>query len=314
MKLEKNSKIYVAGHKGLVGSAIINLLKKKKFNNIISANKSDLDLRNQNAVNLFLKNKNPKVIIIAAAKVGGIMANHQNQAEFIYDNLMIQTNLINSAKENKIKNLLFLGSSCIYPKYSNQPIKEKYLLSGKLEESNMAYAVAKISGIQMCASYNFQYGTNYKCLMPSNAYGENDNYNLKSSHFYPAIIRRLYEARKYNKKKIMLFGTGTPKRELIYVDDLANACLFFLTKKTNETLINIGTGKDNSISYYANFLKKIIYPNCKVIFNSKYPNGTPRKLLDTKLAQKLGWTSQISLEEGTKKTIAHFYKNYYEKL
>ena len=314
MKLEKNSKIYVAGHKGLVGSAIINLLKKKKFNNIISANKSDLDLRNQNAVSLFVKNKNPKVIIIAAAKVGGIIANYQNQAEFIYDNLMIQTNLINAAKENNIKNLLFLGSSCIYPKYANQPIKEKYLLSGKLEQSNMAYALAKITGIQMCASYNFQYATNYKCLMPTNTYGENDNYDLKLSHFYPAMIRKFFQARKYNKKKIMLFGTGTPKRELIYVNDLADACLFFLTKKTNETLINIGTGKDHTIIHYANFLKKKIYPNCKIIFNSKYPNGTPRKLLDTKLAKKYGWKSKTSLEEGTNRTIAHFYKNFYEKL
>ncbi len=312
--MDKNSKIFVAGHTGLVGSAILRQLKKNNFSNIITQKKGNLDLRNQNQVKLFIKNKKPKIIIIAAAKVGGIIANFENQADFIYDNIMIQTNLINAAKENKIKNLIFLGSSCIYPKYCKQPIKESYLLNGKLEISNQAYALAKISGIQMCSSYNFQYGLNYKCLMPTNTYGENDNYDLKTSHFYPAMIKKFFYAQKYKQKKISLYGTGSPKRELMYVDDLANACIYFLQKKTKETLINIGSGEEYTIRYYANFLKKLISPKCKIFFDHKYPNGTPRKFLDTSLAKSYGWYPQIFLKEGTKKTIDSFKLNYFKKI
>ncbi len=312
--MDKNSKIFIAGHTGLVGSAILRKLKYQNFSNIITQKKSELDLRNQNQVRLYIKNKKPNIVIIAAAKVGGIIANFENQADFIYDNIMIQTNLINAAKENKIKNLIFLGSSCIYPKYCKQPIKEKYLLNGKLEISNQAYALAKISGIQMCSSYNFQYGLNYKCLMPTNTYGENDNYELKTSHFYPAMIRKFFYAQKYKQKKISLYGTGSPKRELMYVDDLANACIYFLQKKTKETLINIGSGEEYTIRYYANFLKKLISPNCEVFFDHKYPNGTPRKLLDISLAKSYGWYPQVFLKEGTKKTINSFKLKYFKKI
>ncbi len=312
--MNKNSKIYLAGHTGLVGSAILKKLKLKNYLNIITQKKEQLDLRNQNQVRLFIKKNKPDIIIIAAAKVGGILANYEKQADFIYDNIMIQTNLINTAKENKIKNLIFLGSSCIYPKYSKQPIKENYLLNGKLEISNQAYALAKISGIQLCSSYNFQYGTNYKCLMPTNTYGDNDNYDLKTSHFYPAMIRKFYHAKKYKLKKVSLYGTGSPKRELMYVDDLANACIYFLKKKTKETLINIGSGEEYTIRYYANFLKKLIYPNCKIFFDPKYPNGTPRKFLDISLAKRYGWCPKIFLDEGTRKTIEMFKLKYFDKI
>lgn len=312
--INTKTKIYLAGHKGLVGSAILKKFQERKFRNIITIEKKFLDLRNQNEVDLFIKSKKPEVIIIAAARVGGITANYSYQGEFIYENLMIQTNLINAAKKNKIKNLIFFGSSCIYPKYSKQPIKEEYLLSGKLEETNQAYAIAKIAGIQMCSSYNFQFNTQYKCLMPTNTFGENDNYNLDTSHFYPAIISKLFKAKKYNKNKIYLYGTGAPKRELIYVGDIADACYHFLKHKTKETLINIGTGTDYTIKYYANFLKNFIHPKCEIVFDSKYPNGTPRKLLDISLAKKYKWSPKISLSEGTSLTISDFLKKEYKKL
>lgn len=303
----KNAKIYVAGHTGLIGSAIIRKLLENNYRNIITVNKNDLDLRNQASVFQFLKKKKPDYVILAAAKVGGIFANNKYRAEFIYDNLAIQNNIIHGSFVNNIKNLIFLGSSCIYPRESRQPIKESYLLTGKLETTNEPYAIAKIAGIKMCESYNFQYGTNYKCLMPSNSYGINDNFDPKSSHFFPALIRKVHEAKIYNKNYITLWGSGRAKRELIFSEDVAEACIFFMKKKTKETLINIGTGKDFSIKYYANFIIKNLNCNIKKInFDKSKPDGTLRKLLDVSLAKSYGWKSKINLQKGLLKTYKHF--------
>ena len=249
-----NSKIYIAGHNGLVGSAILRSLKKKGYKNLIYVNKSRLDLLDQNKVFKFLKRKKPDFIFIAAAKVGGILANNNYKADFIYQNLAIQNNLIHGAFINKIKNLIFLGSSCVYPKLCKQPIKEKFLMQGELEKTNDAYALAKIAGIKMCESYNLQYGTNYKCIMPTNTFGPNDNYHSLNSHFFPALIKKIHEIKIGKKNNITLWGDGSAKREVIYVDDLADACIFFMNKKTKHTLINIGTGKDYSILNYVNHL------------------------------------------------------------
>ena len=305
--INKSSKIFLAGHRGLLGSAILRSLKKKGYKNILTIDKKKLDLRNQTLVSKFVKKHKPKFIIIAAAKVGGIYANNSYRAEFIYDNLQIQNNLINSAYVNKIKNLIFFGSSCIYPKYSNQPIKEKYLLTGALENTNEPYAIAKIAGIKLCENYNIQYGTNYRCLMPTNIYGPNDNYNLETSHFYPALIRKIYFAKIKNLKSIKLWGTGNVKRELIYVDDVAEACIYFMNRNTKETLINIGCEKDYSIKYYASFLKKLIKTKVDIKFdNNKMYDGTPRKLLNSSIARKYGWKAKTSLTEGTIKTYQDF--------
>ena len=284
------SNIYVAGHNGLVGSAIIRELKKRGYKKIITASRSQLDLINQEKVLKFLKKKKPEYIIIAAAKVGGIYSNNKYKAEFIYENLMIQSNLIHSAFLSGIKNLIFLGSSCIYPKKSKQPIKEEYLMTGKLEKTNDAYAVAKIAGIKMCESYNNQYKTNYRCLMPTNTFGANDNYHPLNSHFVPSLIRKIHEAKIKNKKHIVLWGNGKAKREILYVDELANACIYFMKKKTRASLINIGSGKDYSVKEYANLFLKIIAPNKKIDikYDTSKPNGTPRKVLDVSLAKKYG--------------------------
>lgn len=295
----------------MLGSAILRSLKKNGYKNILTINKKKLDLRDQTLVNNFFKKHKPKLIIIAAARVGGIYANNNYRAEFIYDNLQIQNNLINSAYINNIKNLIFFGSSCIYPKYSNQPIKEKYLLMGPLEYTNEPYAIAKIAGIKLCENYNIQYRTNYRCLMPTNIYGPNDNYNPKTSHFYPALIRRIYFAKIKNLKSIKLWGTGNVKRELIYVDDVAEACIYFMNKNIKETLINIGCGKDYTIKYYASFLKKIIKTKVNIKFNkNKIYDGTPRKILDSSIARKYGWKPKISLIEGTLKTYRDFLFNH----
>ena len=249
--IKKNDKIFLAGHNGMIGSAILKNLKKDGFKNIITVDKKKLDLRNQSEVFDFIKSKKPKATIVAAAKVGGIHSNNIYRGDFIFDNLAIQTNIIHSSFVNKINNLIFLGSSCVYPKNSKQPIKEKYLLTGELEKTNEPYAVAKIAGIKMCESYNIQYGTNYKCLMPTNTYGPNDNYDLLTSHFYPALIIKIYQAKKNKKNSILLWGNGRAKREIIYVDDLADACIHFLNKKTKESLINIGSGEEKTIEQYA---------------------------------------------------------------
>ena len=308
--ITKNSKIFIAGHNGLVGSAILRRLNILGYKNILTVDKKKLDLTNQKKVFLFLKRNRPQAIIIAAAKVGGIYANNKYRANFIYENLAIQNNLIHSAFLNKIKNLIFLGSSCVYPKNSKQPIKEKYLLTGLLEHTNEPYAIAKIAGIKMCESYNIQYGTNYKCLMPSNTYGPNDNYNLQNSHFFPALIRKIHDSKIKKVNKIILWGTGKPKRELIYVDDVADACIFFLNKKTKESLINIGTGKDIKIEQYAKSIMKFLNIKINIHFDKTKPDGTTRKLLDTTIAKKYGWRPKISLKDGFFLTYADYLKKY----
>lgn len=307
--INKSTKIFLAGHNGLVGSAILRRLIFNGYENIITTSRLELDLFDQKKVFNFLRKNKPKAIIIAAARVGGILANNNFKAEFIYENLCIQNNLIHAAYLNNIKNLIFLGSSCVYPKNSKQPINESYLLSGELEKTNEPYAVAKIAGIKMCESYNYQYKTNYKCLMPTNTYGPNDNYNLNTSHFLPAFIQKVYDYKYKKIKKIVIWGTGKPKRELIYVDDIADACIFFLKRKTKETLINIGSGKDYAIKYYLDFIKKKLNVKGKIFFDKSKPDGTKRKLLDISLALSYGWKPKISLSEGFDLTYKSFLKN-----
>ena len=304
----KEEKIYLAGHTGLVGSAILSRLKYFGFKKIITVSRNHLDLCNQNDVYNFLKKNNPKFVIIAAAKVGGILANEKYRANFIYENLAIQNNLIHGSFLNKIKNLIFLGSSCVYPKFSKQPIKEEYLLTGKLETTSEPYAIAKIAGIKMCESYNRQHNTNYKCLMPSNSYGPGDHYDLDNSHFFPALIKKIYQAKTGNKKSITLWGSGKAKRQLIYVKDLADACIFFLNKNTKESLINIGAEKDKTIKQYAEFVIKKMGLKIKINFDTTKPDGTPRKLLDISLAKKYGWFPKVSLSEGFDITYRDFLK------
>ena len=306
--INKNSKIFVAGHNGLVGSAIVRKLKNKGYKKIITETKFNLDLTNQIKVFNFLKKKKPDFIFIAAAKVGGIYSNNKYKADFIYSNLSIQNNIIHSAFRCKIKNLIFLGSSCVYPRLCRQPIKENYLLNGELEKTNEPYAIAKIAGIKMCESYNYQYKTNYRCLMPTNTFGPNDNYDSLNSHFFPSLIKKIHKIKKENKNKLIVWGDGTPKRELIYVDDVADACVHFMKKKTKEATINIGTGKDYSIEQYAKILLKIIYPEkkVKIIFDKSKPNGTPRKVLDISLATKYGWRAQTNIKEAIKITYKDF--------
>ena len=306
-----NSKIYVAGHSGLVGSAILRRLKLKGYKNIITKSRKELDLKNKEKVFQYLKKIKPDFIFIAAAKVGGIYANSNFKADFIYDNLSIQLNLIHGAFLSGVKDLIFLGSSCVYPRKCKQPIKEKYLLSGVLENTNDAYAIAKIAGIKMCESYNIQYGTNYKCLMPTNTFGPNDDYDDFNSHFFPALIKKVHLLKKKKLKQLTLWGNGQAKREVIFVDDLADACIYFMKKKTKSFLINIGTGKDYTIEKFAKIILKTILPNKKI--NIRYdiskPNGTPRKILDISLARKYGWYAKSNLQ----KSILLTYNDYLNK-
>jgi GDP-L-fucose synthase len=290
-------------------------IKKKGFKKIITASRFQLDLTNQEKVLKFLKKKKPDFIFIAAAKVGGIYSNNKYKGQYIYENLMIQTNLIHSAFLCGIKNLIFLGSSCIYPKFSKQPIKEKYFLDGKLEETNDAYAIAKIAGIKMCDSYNDQYRTNYKCLMPTNTFGPNDHYHPLNSHFIPSLIRKIHNVKIKNTNKITLWGNGKAKREILYVEELADACLYFMNKKTKETLINIGSGIDYTIKEYANMILKIIIPDkkIKVDYDLSKPNGTPRKVLDISLAKKYGWRPDLNLENQILKTYESFINKDYKR-
>ena len=304
--IKKNDIIFLTGHNGLVGSAIYRLLKKKKFTKILTVSKKELDLRNQQQVSNFFSKNKIKAVINAAAKVGGIYANQKYKADFIYDNLSIQNNIIHACYKNKIKSLIFLGSSCIYPRNCKQPIKEKYLLTGELEKTNEPYAIAKIAGIKMCESYNFQHKTNYKCLMPSNLYGPNDNYNLKTSHFLAALLVKVILAKKNKKKEIILWGNGKAKRELTYVDDVADACIYFINKKTKESLINIGSGHEMSILEYAKFILKKINYNCKIVLDNSKPDGTPRKIVDSSIARRYGWRPKIDLNQGFDLTL----KNY----
>jgi GDP-L-fucose synthase len=307
-KITKSSKIFVAGHTGLVGSAVVRRLKYYGYKNIITKNRKLLDLRDQKKVNKFFKKNKPDVVINAAATVGGIYANNKYKAEFIFNNLSIQTNIIHSSYLKKVKQLIFLGSSCIYPKKCKQPIKESYMLSGYLEKTNEPYAIAKIAGIKMCESYNFQYGTNFKCLMPCNTYGPNDNYNPLTSHFYPALISKIYNAKIKNKNTITLWGSGKAKRELIYVDDVADACIFFFNKRTNESLINIGSDSEKSIAEYAKFIIKKLKLKLRIKYDSSKPNGTMRKKLDNSLAQKYGWKPKVDLENGLEKVLKSYIK------
>lgn len=311
--INKNSKIFVTGHKGLVGSAVIRRLNFYGYKKIITIDKNKLDLRDQRKVFNFFKHNKIDGVINAAALVGGILANSNYKAEYIYDNIAIQNNVIHGAYINRVKNLIFLGSSCIYPKLCKQPIKESYLLTGKLEETNEPYAVAKIAGIKMCESYNFQYGTNYKCLMPCNLYGLNDNYDLKRSHFFPALIKKIFFAKKKNLKNFIVWGSGEPKRELMFVDDLADACIFFLKKKTKHSLINIGSGKEKKIIEYVNFLKGKLRYNGNVLYDKSKPDGTPRKIVDSTIAKKYGWRPKVNLLKGFKITYEDFKKQILNK-
>ena len=310
MKLNKKSRIFLAGHKGMVGSAVLRHLKNKKYSNIITQNKNKLNLLDQKQTENFIKKTNPDFIILAAARVGGILANQNYKANFIYENLMIQTNIIHSAYKAGVKKLIFLGSSCIYPKLSKQPIKENYLLSGKLEPTNDAYAIAKIVGVKMCEAYNKQYNLNYICLMPTNLYGPRDNYDELNSHFFPALIKKIHIAKKKDRRVIKLWGNGKAKRELMYVDDLASACEFFLNKKTKHTLINIGSGIEKSVENFAKFIMKKLNIKLKIIYDKSKPNGTPRKTLDINIAKSYQWRSNINLSEGFKLTYKDFLENY----
>jgi len=309
--IDHKSKIFVAGHKGLVGSAILRRLKKKGFKNILIAGRSKLDLTNQSKVYSFIKKEKPNFIFIAAAKVGGIYSNNKYPAEFMYNNLTIQSNLIHAAYLCDIKNLIFLGSSCVYPRLCEQPIKEQYLLNGELEKTNEAYAIAKIAGIKMCESYNRQYKTNYKCLMPTNTFGPNDSYDPLNSHFFPSLIRKVHEIKVKDKKELIIWGNGSPKREVIYVDDIADACVYFMNKKFKETIINIGTGNDFSIKEYAKIILSLIIPSkkIKIRYDKSKPNGTPRKVMDVSLAKKYGWKSKIDLKEAIKLTYSDYLVN-----
>ena len=304
--INKNTKIFVAGHNGLVGSTILRKLKKLGYKKLITVNRKKVDLTNQSKTFNFIKKTKPKFIFICAAKVGGILANDNFKADFIYQNLQIQNNLIHSAYLNGIKNLIFLGSSCIYPRNCKQPIKEKYLLSGILEKTNEPYAIAKIAGIKLCESYNFQYKTNYLCIMPTNCYGPGDNYNSLTSHFLPALIQKIHNVKIKKTKTIKIWGSGKVKREIIFVDDLAEACVFFMKKKTKHSLINIGTGIDYSIKDYAKKIMKILSVKANIIFDKTKPDGTPRKLLDISLAKKYGWRAKTTLKNGIIKTYASF--------
>tara|TARA_B100001057_G_C22796678_1_gene929910 strand:+ start:760 stop:1710 length:951 start_codon:yes stop_codon:yes gene_type:complete len=306
-----NSKIFVAGHKGLVGNAILRKLKEKGYKNIIIASRSRLDLTNQNKVKNFLNKIKPDFIFIAAAKVGGIILNNSFKADMIYNNLAIQTNLINLAYKSGVKNLLFLGSSCVYPRNCKQPIKEEYLLTDTLEKTNDAYAIAKIAGIKMCESYNKQYKTNYKCIMPTNTFGPNDKYDKINSHFFPALLKKIHDCKTNKNKTLVLWGNGNARREMIYVDDLADACVYFMKKKFKETIINIGTGKDFKIKEYVKIISNVIAPELKIKtkYDKSKPNGTPRKLLDIKLSKKYGWHAKTKLD----RAIYLTYKDFLNK-
>ena len=299
--MNKHDKIYIAGHNGMVGSAIFRKLNELGFVNIIKKDSSELDLRDQKQVIDFFKETQPDIIFLAAAKVGGIMANNDYRAEFIYDNLMIQTNIIHAAYKYKVKKLLFLGSSCIYPKLSNQPISESSLLSGKLEYTNEPYAIAKIAGIKLCEAYRDQYGMNFISVMPTNLYGPNDNYDLNHSHVLPALLRKFHEAKIKNDPSVEVWGTGTPKREFLHVDDLADACVILMEKYDQKEIINVGTGQDISIKDLAGLISDIVDYRGKINFNSQKPDGTPRKQLDVTKLHEFGWQHQIGLKEGIKR-------------
>ncbi len=303
--MEKNAKIYVAGHRGMVGSAIVRKLEKEGFNNIVTRTSAELDLRDQKAVEHFFSAEKPEYVFLAAAKVGGIMANNTYRAEFIYDNLMIESNIIHQSYVHGVTKLLFLGSSCIYPKMAPQPLKEEYLLSGYLEPTNQPYAIAKIAGIELCDAYRAQYGCNFISAMPANLYGPNDNYDPEKSHVLPALLVKLVAAASKNLPSITIWGTGSPLREFLHVDDLADACFFLMEQFDNPGFINIGSGKEISIFDLAQLIKKITGFAGEILTDPSKPDGTPRKLMDSSRLLKMGWEPSISLEEG----IRNVYKD-----
>lgn len=298
--MNKSDKIYVAGHNGMVGSAIVRQLKSNGFTNLLVKTSKELDLTNQQAVNSFFETEKPDYVFLAAAKVGGIHANNVYRADFLYQNLMIEANVIHAAYLNKVTKLLFLGSSCIYPKMAPQPLKEEYLLTGFLEATNEPYAIAKIAGIKLCESYRRQYGCNFISAMPTNLYGPNDNYDLNNSHVLPALIRKFHTAKLENQLQVEIWGTGTPLREFLHVDDLAAACLFLMKNYNEELFVNVGSGTDISIKDLALLVKKTVGYKGDLVFNTSKPDGTPRKLMDVSRINQLGWKHNISLEEGIK--------------
>ena len=307
--MEKNSKIYLAGHRGLVGSAISRKLRAEGYNNLVLKTKDELDLMDQSAVALFFKKTKPEYVFLAAAKVGGILANNTYPAQFIYENLQIQNNIIHQSYLNGVKKLLFLGSSCIYPRECPQPIKEEYLLTGPLEPTNEPYALAKIAGLKMCQSYNRQYGTNFISVMPTNLYGPNDNFDLDDSHVLPALIRKFHEGKINSSPTVVVWGTGSPKREFLHIDDLADACVFLMNNYNDSEIINIGTGVDITIKKLAELIKNIIDYKGEINWDTTKLDGTPRKLLDVSKVESLGWRHKIGLETGIKMTYEWYLKN-----
>jgi len=299
--MQKDSKIYIAGHTGMVGSAIVRKLLSEGYTNLVLKTSNELDLINQQAVRAFFEEEQPEYVFLAAAKVGGIEANNTFRAQFLYENLQIQNNVIHQSYVFKVKKLLFLASSCIYPKFAPQPIKESYLLTGELEKTNEPYAIAKIAGIKLCENYNIQYGSNFISVMPTNLYGPNDTYDLTNAHVLPALLQKFHNAKIKNLKTVEVWGTGTPKREFLHVDDLATACLHLMQTYQGTISVNIGTGKDLSIKQLASLIKNIVGYKGTIVWNTNKPDGTPRKLLDVSLIHSLGWKHKIEIEEGIKK-------------
>ncbi|MCB6828877.1 GDP-L-fucose synthase [Megamonas funiformis] len=307
--MEKNAKIYVAGHRGMVGSAIVRALKNQGYTNIITRTSKELDLRRQIDVEEFFVKEKPDYVFLAAAKVGGILANNEAPADFMYDNMILEMNVIHEAYKNNVKKLMFLGSSCIYPRMAPQPMKEDCLLTSELEKTNEAYALAKISGLKYCEYLNRQYNTDFISVMPTNLYGPNDNYHPEHSHVLPALIRRFHEAKENNLNEVVIWGTGTPLREFLYVDDLANACVYLMNTYSGNETVNLGTGKELSIKELAELVKKVVGFKGNITFDTTKPDGTPRKLLDVSKLEKLGWTYKTELEDGIKLAYEDFLNN-----
>jgi GDP-L-fucose synthase len=307
--MQAEDKIYVAGHKGMVGSAIVRRLKKAGYSNIVTRSSRELDLRSQSAVNDFFVAEKPQFVFLAAAKVGGIVANNTYRGEFLYDNLMIQNNVIHAAFRQQVEKLMFLGSSCIYPKLAPQPLKEEYLLTGPLEPTNEPYAIAKIAGIKLCDAYRDQYGCNFISVMPTNLYGPNDNYDLQNSHVLPALIRKMHEAKESKAKEVVIWGSGTPRREFLHVEDLADACFYLMQHYDEPGLVNIGTGEDVTILELAEIVQKVVGFTGRIVTDASKPDGTPRKLMDVSKLKSFGWQAKIKLEEGIALTYQDFLKN-----
>lgn len=301
-----SDKIYVAGHRGMVGSAIVRRLEDLGFNNIITRSSRELDLRNQEAVAEFFETEQPEYVFLAAAKVGGIVANNTWRADFLYDNLMIESNVIHQAYKSGVKKLLFLGSSCIYPKLAPQPLKEEYLLSGSLEQTNEPYAIAKIAGLKLCEAYHDQYGCNFISAMPTNLYGPNDNYDLQSSHVLPALLRKFHEANEIESSEVVIWGTGSPLREFMHADDLADACVYLMKHYNDKAPVNVGVGEDISIIQLAELIKELVGFKGRIVLDATKPDGTPRKILDVRKLHSLGWRHKISLKEG----LRQVYEDY----